>query len=425
MRQATKRLHLTKKIIESIPSPKRGRVTIYDDEATELGLRILPSGKRAFIWFKRVNGKARFELVGYFPQTSVEAARGKAREHTGALEKYRRNEFQGPNPFDRGVVNSTSVESVAEEWLTRDVKQTRTAYETERILRKEILPAFKGKFITDVARADVLRILDAIVDRGAAITANRTLSTMKRWLNWAVDRGYLQASPIANLKDPSKEKSRERVLDDEELRDVWNASGELECPYGPYLRLLILTAQRRGEVAGITWNEIDLDKKLWTLSAARTKPGRVHDVPLSEPALEILRKLPRFEGPLAGPHAFTTTKGKKPINSFTDLRAMLDAEILKRRKAEGDESPLADFTLHDIRRTAATAMAKAGVPPHVLSATLNHTPGSAQGVTSIYNRFRYSEERRAALEAWGKYVLRLVEQKAATKPKRRLKVARG
>jgi integrase len=417
-RQATQRVHFTMKTIEAITPPAKGRVTVYDASVHELGLRVAPTGRRTFFWFRHVNGRPTFEFIGTFPVTSIEQARGKAREHSGALEKYRRNDFKGPNPFDHGTANTTSAESVAEEWLQRDVATTRTAYEVERILRREILPVCRGKAVSEITRADTLRMLDAIQDRGKPIAANRTLSIMKRWLNWCVDRGYLEASPVANIPAPAGEKSRDRVLADAELRDVWNAAGELSYPTGPFLRLLILTAQRRGEVAGMRWPDVDVERALWTLSADQTKAGRQHDVPLSTHAVEILRGLlPEADGGEqdGGEHIFSTTHGAKPINGFSKLKHALDAAILTLRKKAGDESPLARFTLHDIRRTASTHMAKSGVPPHVLSALLNHSPGGAQGVTAIYNRFRYVEERRAALEAWAETVLHIGE--AVAKPK--------
>ena len=287
--------------------------------------------------------------------------------------------------------------------------RVRTAYEVERILRKEILPCVKGKLITEVTRPDILRMVDSIVDRGAPIAANETLSIAKRWLGWCVARGYIGASPIANVPAPSAKKSRDRVLTDEELRDVWEAAGALGYPHGPFLRLLILTAQRRGEVAGMRWGDVDLERAIWTLPAEQTKSGRRHDVPLSAAALDILKALPRFEGP----YVFTSGDGTKPINSFSKLAVALDAAITKLRNEAGETEPMASHTLHDFRRSAATAMARAGVAVHVLSAVLNHSAGSSQGVLAVYNRHRYVEERRAALEDWGREVLRLAKQKRA------------
>jgi integrase len=165
------------------------------------------------------------------------------------------------------------------------------------------------------------------------------------------------------------------------------------------------------------WQDVDLDKALWSLPKEMTKAGRVHDVPLSDAAVELLKGLPRFD---EGDYVFTTTGGAKAINGFSKAKERIDAEILKRRKETAPNAKkvegIEDWTMHDLRRTAATMMAKADVLPHVLSALLNHTPGSIQGVTHIYNRFRYLEERRAALQAWAEQVtaLEMKHARAAT-----------
>jgi integrase len=172
------------------------------------------------------------------------------------------------------------------------------------------------------------------------------------------------------------------------------------------VRLLILTAQRRGELAGMRWENVDLKSCLWTLPKEQTKSGRVHDVPLSRQTVEILRELPRFE---RGSYVFTTTSGEKPVVGFSKAKRILDREILKRA---GQKGRRLEYTMHDFRRTAATWLAQHGTPPHVLSAVLNHSPGAQQGVTAIYNRYRYSEERREALERWAEYVASLGKAKA-------------
>jgi integrase len=410
MREATARIHLTKKAIEAIPVPERGRTTVYDATVSELGLRILPSGKRVFFWFRRVNRKPKFELIGYHPACSVEAARGKAQELTGDLEKLRRNDFKGPNPFEQALA-STAAEAVAEEWITKVVVSQRQAYETTRLVRKEILPTLKGKLISEISRPDVLRILDTIKDRDAKVVANRTLGILKRFFDWCIERGYIQNNPaIAIKKDKGAEHSRDRVLSDDELADVWNVAEKMSYPDGPYLRLLILTAQRRDEVAGMKWGkdgkDVDFKSGVWTLEAELAKNNRVSDIALAPEALEILESLPRHK---KGSYIFTTTEGVKPINGFSQLKKRLDAELLKLRKARGDDA-LEHWKLHDIRRTVATHAAETGVPVVVLSAILNHSLGPEQGITAVYNRYKYSKERRAALEAWAKHVMKIAKQ---------------
>jgi integrase len=276
----------------------------------------------------------------------------------------------------------------------------KSATEFERILRREILTTFKDKLITEITKPDILRLLDAIVDRGSPISANRTHEVIRMWLNWSVTRGYLSVSPAAGIEAPSIEKSRERTLKPEELAEVWKAANVLEYPTGPFIRFLILTAQRRGEVATMRWRDVDFDKALWTLPSEMTKSGRLHVVPLSAPALELLKTQPRFT---KGDFIWTTTSGVKAINGWSKAKSRIDRTM----------PSIEPWTLHDLRRTAATLMAEHGVLPHILSAILGHSgavsvssmPSAA--ITRVYNRYAYLNEKREALENWSQFLLNL------------------
>jgi integrase len=355
--------------------------------------------------------------LGAYPDVKLSTARAKAQaavdDMDGGIDPAAvkaEEESQKPN----------SVEAVADEWIIRHLDVNVEWPDAKRILKNNIVKPWKHKLITELTRADVLRVLDAVVDRGAAVQANRTLGVLRAWLNWCVERGILPVSPANGVKPPTVEKSRDRVLSPDELFEVWSVTESIEYPAGPFVRILALTAQRRGEVAAMRWQDVDLDKAVWTLPAESTKAGRAHDVPLSDAALKILKGVTRYSyigddgKKKQGEYVWTTTNGRKCINGFSKLKSHIDAETLKRRKESGVHKNIADWTMHDLRRTAATQMAKGGVPPHILSAILNHTPGSTQGVTSIYNRFRYTEERREALQAWAEFVVGLEkkEQKA-------------
>jgi Phage integrase family/Lactonase, 7-bladed beta-propeller len=183
-------------------------------------------------------------------------------------------------------------------------------------------------------------------------------------------------------------------------------------PYGALFRLLLLTGQRRDEVAQATWSEFDLKKATWTL---RTKNGRLHIVHLAPLAMEILEKLPRIAS--AKGYVFTTGKGGAdvPVNGFTKPPQRLAAAMLARHKAErakaGEDTTTATikhFTLHDLRRSAATGMASIGIAPHVVDKILSHSSGKISGIAAIYNRFEYLPERQAALEAWGRHIESLI-----------------
>ena len=245
--------------------------------------------------------------------------------------------------------------------------------------------------------------------------ANRLHATLTRMFGWCVERGIVTASPIAGIRPPSEERSRDRVLTDGELGEVWKASEGLGYPFGALIQLLILTAQRRGEVASMRWRDVDLEASLWKLPKESVKSGRAHDVPLSPPVVELLTGLPRFD---RGDFVLTTTSGERPVGGFAKAKARLDKAIIEARKEAAENrgedpsrvEPPPRWTMHDLRRSVATAMAKANVPPHVLASLLNHSPGRTLGISAIYIRHRYLAERREALEKWGEHVLSLIAE---------------
>jgi integrase len=245
--------------------------------------------------------------------------------------------------------------------------------------------------ITSINKRDVIALLDQVMDRGSPIMANRALAHVRRMLAWCVERGILEVSPAAGVKPPGEEVSRDRVLSDTEVAAIWTACDGLGWPFGPIVQLLILTAQRRDEVACMAWDQLDVDAALWTLPREATKADRAHDVPLSDEALAIIASLPKCSGPLV------FSRGGRPPSGFSRAKVRLDAA-----------SGVTDWRFHDLRRTAATGLAKMGHPPHVVSAILNHSPAATQGVTAIYQRHRYLDERRAALDVWARQVGRLI-----------------
>ena len=172
------------------------------------------------------------------------------------------------------------------------------------------------------------------------------------------------------------------------------ADDEIGWPFGPLAKLLLLTGQRRDGVADADWTEFDLDKRLWAIPAKRAKSARAHKVHLSDTAMDVLSSLPRV-----GERFVLTSNGNVPISGFSRFKRNLHAAM-----EEAGETKIANWTLHDLRRTATTGMARLNFPPHVVDRILNHSGGTIRGVAAVYNRFAYVDERRAALEAWGRYV---------------------
>jgi integrase len=283
-----------------------------------------------------------------------------------------------------------------------------TFKETKRVLESRDLAAWHNRPISDISRRDVIDVIDRIAKR-AEVQANRTLARLRALLNWAVEKDRLSSTPIMGMKPPTKERARDRALTDDELRWFWTACETIDWPFGPLAKLLLLTAQRRDEVGGMEGSELDFDQKTWTLPRNKVKNNRAHEVHLSDAAVQVLRSVPRVgNGPVF------STNGR-PVSGFSQGKKRLDAAMFKAKRDElgYKAAPIPHWILHDLRRTAATGMARLNIPPHVVDKVLNHVSGTIRGVAAVYNRFEYLGERRAALEAWGTYVGDLVTPKVA------------
>lgn len=408
---------LTAKQVEHIKPEHGKRIEIPAGPPAGLYLVVHPTGSKSWAFRYRWRDRThKLTLPKPYPEMSLAAARGEAESKLDDLS----NDRDPASTQAEEIKQETpeSVKAVADEWIKRYVTTNtgeRSQDEYERIIKKEILPHWKDKLITEIGKPDVLRVIDALMDRGAPALANKTLAIIKGWMEWAVvDRGYIDESPAATIRLPAKTLGRERVLEPGELSEVWNAVDGLGYPTAGFVRFLILTAQRRGEVATMRRADIDLDKALWTIPAENSKSGRIHVVPLSKTAVQILQAVPEFT---KGDCLWSTTSGAAPINGFSKTKRRIDAETLKRRNVAGVEENLPGWTIHDLRRTAATLMAKAGVLPHVLSAILGHSTSVSvasmptAAITKVYNRYAYLDEKRAALDEWAKYVTSLVSGK--------------
>jgi integrase len=239
-------------------------------------------------------------------------------------------------------------------------------------------------------------MLDEIVDRGAPAGANRYLADVRSFCNWSVQRGLIEVSPCVGIKPPSPSKSRDRILSDDELLAVWKAAEALGYPFGPLVQLLILTGQRRDEVAHMCWSEIDLDVHgTWTLPRERSKNNQAHILPLSDAAVAILEKMPRF----AGSDLVFTTTGRTTVSGFSKTKARLDAAMPK------DAPP---WVLHDLRRTFASGCARLGISLPVVEKCLNHQSGSFRGIVGVCQRHSFEAEKRHALDSWARHVQALI-----------------
>jgi integrase len=414
---------LTVKAVEAF-KPQSARREIPDGLLTGLYLVVQPSGAKSWAVRYRANSTPKKLTLGPWPALDLVAARDLGRKalvkvaegRDPGMEKKERRRAQASGEQDQRDL----VEKVVETFIERHAKaKTREASwrETQRILNKDVVPAWRGRRIQDITRHDVIALLDAVVDRGAPTLANRVLAAVRRMFNWCLERGLLTTSPCLDIKAPSAESSRDRVLSAEELRLIWHACEAIGWPFGPLVQLLMLTGQRRDEVGAMRWSEIDLDRRLWTIPRERVKNDQAHQVPLSDPAMAILRSLPKVGG--SAGFVFTTT-GTTAVGGFSRAKERLDATTLQTMRNEAAEMgrnpaevlPLPHWTFHDLRRTAASGMARLGINLPVIEKVLNHNSGSFAGIVGVYQRHSFGDEKRAALEAWGQFVESLLRGEA-------------
>lgn len=427
------RARLTEKAVEKLTLPAgKEREEIHDDYLPGLALRV---GRKRKSWsvFYRVAGAGergtRGDLsrmtIGSWPLVDLKSARDRAREALEAADRgvdpaarrteqlaqqttqtfeavFRRfvdlhvkqNTKEGRFARDRAAAVTAAAEGKVVRLKGPTKKLGRSA--AERIIADSAVPVWGGRLIDTIKRAEVHDLLDSVVTSKGEARARELRKHLTKMFNWAADRGHLPASPLAGMRRPELGYvARERVLTMEELGRVWGAAGQAGYPFGPMVRLLILTGQRRSEIAEMESGWLDREQKAVEIPASRYKTKRAHVFPLSAPAWAIAEGLPRWNG---GDCVFSTTSGERPVSGFSKAKARLD-ELITERGAADELPPLAPWTVHDIRRSVATHMARLGIPQEHIERVLGHV---VQGVAGTYNRYSYLDEKRAALEAWGK-----------------------
>jgi integrase len=387
---------LTVRAVEAIRAAADRR-EIADGYLPGLYLVVQPSGAKSWAVRYRHKGNTRKFTLGTYPAIDVKTARELGSK---ALRMVAEGRDPGQERAQARASQPDSIEATATQFIERHcqrVNRPKTARETERLLRRNVLPRWRGRNIDTITRRDVLDVLDRVVDAGAPIEANRVLAATRKMFAWAVARDIIAASPCAGLKPPSPERSRDRILNDVELRLVWLAADQIGWPFGPLVQMLVLTGQRRDEVGRMGWSEVDTEKRLWTLPRERVKTNQPHEVPLSTLAINILNSAPRIDD---SNFVFCTTC-TAPASGFSKAKRRLDALL------PADMPP---WRLHDLRRTAASGMARLGINLPVIEKVLNHASGSFGGIVGVYQRHSFADEKRQAIEVWARHVNDLVTQ---------------
>lgn len=385
--------------------PKAERYEHWEAGRTGFGVRVAPSGRKTFVYMYWLGEKARRMTLGVYGQGQGQLTLAAARvKHAEAREAV----SEGRDPAADAVAErkaareAETIGELIDLYLEKWAKpRKRSADEDERILDREVKPAWGNRKARDVRRRDIIALLDAIVDRGAPIQANRTLAVVRRMFNWAVERDYLDATPCVRIKAPAPENRRDRALNDDEVAAFWRglADARMSETVRLALKFQLATAQRKGEVIAAEWREFNRADKLWTIPADKAKNGVQHVVPLSPIAIELLDAIeanvtPTDDDgeklPISTGYLFPSPRGDRPITG-----PAVDHALRNNR----DRIGVSDVTPHDLRRTAATKMAALGVERMTLSKVLNHVDRS---VTGRYDAHAYIPEKRAALERWGR-----------------------
>src|SRR5262245_38822436 len=387
---------LTTKFLESV-KPAPARREIPDAGCRGLYLVVQPTGRKAWVVRYRYRGDTRKLTLD--PGLSLAEARKAA---TAALHELERGndpavlKFDAQAKADKAAADRArdTVDALAHQFIEQHAKR-KTRQNSWRqavhVFDDIVLPVWRGRTIHDIKRRDIRELVEAVaVDR--PIMANRALGHLSRFFNWLLERDVLEASPCAGIKLPARERPRDRVLDDDELRRLWLACEAIGGAAGACVKLLMLTGQRRTEIAHLKWMEVN--GNLLVLPAERMKGRAAHIVPLSTRAVEIITSLPQ-----TGEYVF----GKAPVGHFHRIKPELDARM-------GDTAP---WVIHDIRRSVASGMAKIGVAVQVIEKILAHRSGTFRGIVGTYQRHSFVPEMTAALERWSDHLERVVSAKSA------------
>lgn len=370
------RMRLTDLLIKKLKAPETGQKTYFDDSLRGFGVRVSQGGSKSFVLM--YGKKRQLKTLGRYPDLTLADARKEAKRVQGEVVSL---------PNGSHIATKLTFDEARDRFL-RDSKgrtKPKTYSEYERILKKHF-PIEKR--LTDVTRNEVMEVISALSDKPSV--EQHTYVAIRTMMNWCVRQGLLAASPVPALR--YKTESRTRILADDELSAVWHRAEAFGYPYGTIVRLLILTGQRRGEIAGLRRSWIDGYEI--TFPQGFTKNKREHRIPIGHMAAEIINDLP-IETDLLFPSRYSDAT---PFNGWSKSKQDFDEPL-----------DIPNYTLHDLRRTYSSNLARIGVPIHVTEKLLNHASGTVSGVAAVYNRHTYTEEMQQAVYQYGRFLVKTVQ----------------
>jgi integrase len=370
---------LTDLTLRTLPAPAAGQVT-YWDTLPGFGLRVSQGGTKTFVL---VLGKRRQrKTIGRYPILSLSEAR------TEAKRLLARRTLRQVDPT--AIPFADALDLFFEKHCDEHNKE-RTAYETKRLLNRHFRPKLKDEQVSGILSDALTDIIDDIAARAVAHNAYVAART---FFNWAKGRRYVTVNPLDGVEAPPKSQARERVLTDEEIVTIYRAAEQYPDPFGKILRLLLLTGQRRQEVAELRAEWIDRRERTVTLPSTVTKNKRQHTFPYGPEAAGLL-----LTNEASGPFFPSRTNEETVFSGWSKAKRVLDQGIAADRKRQGLR-PFPAWRIHDIRRTFASKLAKLSTPVHVTEKFINHISGTQAGIVSVYQRYQYLPEMRQAVAAY-------------------------
>jgi integrase len=350
--------------------PRRKRYNFPDPETPSLYIRVTPGGAKSFCVVYRKGDSQKWVTIGSPPTYNIDLARKRA----GEILRSAREGKSEPDSFER----------TADQWrkLHCEARKLRSLSEIDRHL-KRMKDAWTGRAFNTVGRGDVAKLLDKIETKNGARQATYCLQVFSALANWYAARDDAYRSPLVKGMRRGSPVKRDRILDDDELRAVWTAA-EANGSFGALVRLLLLTAQRREKVASMKWEDISAEG-VWTIATEAREKGNARELVLPDAALEIIKTQPRFE---SNPYVFAG-RGNAHFGGYSKAKAAFDAKV-----KSAASCGFAPWRLHDLRRTAKSLMARAGIRPDISERVLGHT---IQGVEGVYDRHSYRDEKAFAL----------------------------
>ena len=409
---------ITKKAIDALKARAQAEEKtryIFDSEVTGFAALATKTGTcNYFIEYRLrgAGGSPKRVTLGRHGALTPDQARQAAKEELGKVA--RGADIAQERKEARAKLKAGTFRDLSESYFADNGKREKTGEwksrhwkETHAMLEKLVYPVLGTKVPDAISRFELASLINETKARSHSV-ARRLHETLRPLFAWGFASGAIQSNPMTGLPCPKPVEARDRVLSDAEIKAFWQAASEENWPFSSVFKVLLLTGQRRDEVAGMRWHEVDLDAGTWTIAKERCKNGKAHTVDLHPESVALLDPLgdaaaPRLMKDTEEEDLVYSTTGRTPVSGFSKTKARIDARM--KATLGGKFQP---WRIHDLRRTAASGMAALGFQPHVIERVLNHVSGAQGGLVSVYQRHEYREERRRAIMAWGAHVMQLV-----------------